>query len=96
MEEHFQRDHMVDNVAKLMDFNSTHKLMLVYIQNGKYTRDARKYLSQQDQLAEKVAMIAKTPYQTLIGNFFLGIYRPKMTIKLFNSSRKAEAWLLQS
>ena len=86
---------MKENVLKLLEFEQSHRLYLVYIRNGKYSRDARKFMSEQDDLADKVAMVAKTPYQTLIGNFFLGIYKPKMKIRLFSASDKAIEWLLQ-
>lgn len=85
---------MQENVAKLLEFKDEYSLILVFIKNGKYSREARNLLAEQDDLAEKVAMVAKTPYQRLVGNFFLGLYRPKLNIKLFDSGDKAVKWLL--
>ncbi|MCB9224122.1 MAG: hypothetical protein H6582_08110 [Crocinitomicaceae bacterium] len=93
MKERYEDYHMNENVAKIKEVNEKHSLILVFITNGKYSRDARRILSEQFDLAEKVAMIAKTPYQTLVGNFFLGINKPSINIKLFNTQKKAEAWL---
>lgn len=90
----FSYNQMKENINKIKEFNTNYGLILVYIKNGKYSREARKLLSSQIDLAKKVAMVAKTPYQRLVGNFFLGIYRPKLKIRLFDSSAKASKWLL--
>jgi hypothetical protein len=90
----FTLEQMKENVNQLRELTVAHSLFLVFITNGKYSRESRKYLSQQKDLAAKIGMIAVSPYQTLIGNFFLGIYRPEMKIKLFTSSEKAVEWLL--
>lgn len=75
-------------------FQHTHRLYLIVIQHGKYTLEARKYLAKKEGVADKIAMVAKGPTQSMLGNFFLGFYRPKIAISLFRSVNAAELWLL--
>ena len=85
----------VKEIDILIDsFRDTHRLYLVVIKHGRYTLEARKHLSRKEGIADKIAMVAKGPTQTMLGNFFLGIYRPKIAIRLFHSAQEAERWLL--
>ena len=81
-------------VEAIKSVNDSHRLLLIYIDNGKYSQEARKFLSNQNTIADKIAMVANKPLQKLVGNFFLGINRPKIPIKLFSNSLDAESWLL--
>jgi hypothetical protein len=43
--------------------------------------------------ATAVALLAKSQLSTLIGNFYLGLNRPKLPTKLFTSESQALQWL---
>lgn len=90
----FTLDDLKEIDEKIMDFVGTHRLYLIHIVNGKYTQEARRHLQGHTNVADKIAMVAKGPFQKLVGNFFLGFNRPNITIKLFTTADEAEKWLL--
>lgn len=60
------------------------------------SREARHYLSTSPDnmsIASGVAMIAGNPISRVIGNFFLGLNRPPIPVKLFGDFESARAWL---
>jgi hypothetical protein len=60
------------------------------------TREARQYLSNSQETMEitsRVAMIAGNPVSRIIGNFFLGLNRPPVPVKLFGDVASAKGWL---
>jgi hypothetical protein len=93
-----KREFTLEDMEKLFNvvekLPKNNRLFLIPIRNGKYSREARKYMGSRELIADKIAMVAEKPYQMLIGNFFLGLHKPKITIKLFRTIEKAEEWLL--
>src|SRR5690606_30537567 len=85
----FSVDHVKEVLSIVKTFNHKNRLFLIHIKNGKYDKAARNYLAQQNDIADKIAMVATKPLQTMLGNFFLGVNRPKLNIKLFNSYLEA-------
>ena len=71
--------------------------MLAHISNERKlnSEERRYYKNNSIDLITKVAMIVKTPYERLIGNFFMGINKLKEPCKLFNDKSKAVDWLLK-
>lgn len=86
---------MEENADLLNMLGSPDIKVLVHISNGKYSAEARRFLASYEKAPNKVAMVAKSPFHTLVGNFFLGINKPKSNIKLFNSKEKALGWLIE-
>ncbi|MBD3638225.1 MAG: STAS/SEC14 domain-containing protein [Crocinitomicaceae bacterium] len=81
--------------AEIITFNRVNRLFLIHIENGMYSLEARKYLANVEKtLADKIAMVAQKPLQKVVGNFFLGINRPPIPIKLFTNQDEAKEWLL--
>ena len=58
-------------------------------------RDARRHLSGEE--AEKIhtalAILVTSPVSKVIGNFFIGINKPRFPSRMFNSKEKATEWL---
>lgn len=93
----------LDEVKWEMEFISklsVRKKALVIIHMGKtkgITKDARDYLAQMQhyEKLEAVALITKSQVHKVMGNFFLGLNRPAMYVKLFTSENEASGWLEQ-
>jgi hypothetical protein len=69
------------------------RLIIVHTRDGKISQDARKFFSNCEAIFDKVAVIASGPLQILVANFFLGINKPKMPLRLFKTEEKAIEWL---
>ena len=61
------------------------------------TKEARDHFSMHDREAgvTAIAMLIKSPVSSIIGNFYLGINKPKIPTQLFTSESKAIKWLQQ-
>jgi len=61
------------------------------------TKEARDYFSMNERSAgvNAIAMLVKSPVSSIIGNFFLGLNKPKVPTQLFTSENKAVEWLQQ-
>ncbi len=61
------------------------------------SRDARRYYSGEEtaKYVSAAALVADSPVSRVLGNFFLGIDKPPMPIRLFSSEEKAREWLTQ-
>ncbi len=61
------------------------------------SRDARKFFSSEEQadIISAVAFMIKSPLSKVLANFFLGINKPPMTIKIFTDNNLALKWLNQ-
>ena len=69
------------------------RLIVVHTRDGKISQEARQYFSDCEPIFDKVAIIAMGPLQILVANFFLGINKPKMPLRLFKTEEKALVWL---
>ena len=87
------RKHAEENVEKVRELKEDRELLLIFIDNGRIGYEARVCYQSTDLIFKKVAMVAKGPVQQLLGNFFLGIHRPKMPIKMFIDEASAVSWL---
>jgi hypothetical protein len=58
-------------------------------------REARAYFASDEYLtlSSQTALIVGSPVSRVIGNFFVGLNRPKYPIRLFNEEAPAIAWL---
>lgn len=58
------------------------------------SKDARKHFAIKDRETNVVAiaLLVESSLSKMFANFYLGINRPKVPVKLFNSSYKAEQW----
>ncbi len=61
----------------------------------KISLDARRYYASEDSIGAHlaVALLAGSTMSRMIGNFFLGVNRPKFPVKLFDDESKAIEWL---
>jgi hypothetical protein len=69
---------------------------LVNITNVKsVNREARQYYSSEDadRAYKAVALIVNSPVSKMLGNFFMGLNKPPMPLKLFNLEEDGIAWL---
>ncbi len=59
------------------------------------TRDARTYFAGEEnaRAISRCALLVGSPISVLIGNFFMGLNKPKMPTRLFTSEDDALAWL---
>lgn len=89
----FELEDMAAIIAILLENLDKYPSLVIYITNGKYTAEARRHITEHEPLLDKIAMVANKPMQTLVGNFFLGINKPKAQIRLFNTGEKAIKWL---
>lgn len=85
--------HAKENISKIKEIMGDCKSILVFIDHGQMTIEARKMIQNSSLGFEKIAMVAKGPVQKMIGNFFLGINRPATPIQLFQNEDKAVHWL---
>lgn len=74
------------------------KPRLTLVQLGRVksvSRDARNFFSGPENLAvaSRVAMVGINPVARMIGNFFLGLNRPAVPVRLFGSTEEAMVWL---
>lgn len=59
-------------------------------------REARAFYSREaPRVACAVALVVGSPLNRMIGNFFLGLNRPTIPVRLFSSTADAAAWLRQ-
>lgn len=59
------------------------------------SKEARDHFSMRGRKPQvtAIAMLVKSPIGPVIGNFFIGFSRPVVPTRLFNSEKKALAWL---
>ena len=59
------------------------------------SKEARSYFSSVEcsEVFEATALYVSTPISRIIGNFFLGINRPAIPVRLFDSKDEAIVWL---
>ena len=71
-------------------------LSIVDISNVKSVEQkARRYYSgvEAGRAYKAVALVVNSPISKMLGNFFLGLNKPPMPTKLFNSKEEGIAWL---
>ncbi|HXC05105.1 MAG TPA: hypothetical protein VNZ86_10170 [Bacteroidia bacterium] len=68
---------------------------LCYLPDAIITREMRNYYSNHEPLALAAAMIVRSPFQRILGNFFIGLNKVKVPIRLFTSDTEARTWLLK-
>jgi hypothetical protein len=60
------------------------------------SRDARNYFASSDASREMfscVALVVGSPLSRAVGNFFIGLNKPRMPTRLFTSEEEGLAWL---
>lgn len=60
------------------------------------TRDAREFFAQSDanaSISSCVGLVVNSPVARVIGNFFMGLNRPRIPTRLFRSVEEALPWL---
>lgn len=68
----------------LIDMRSIHSI----------SHDAREYYGKNEH-SSAVVLLIHSPVSRIIGNFFLGLNKPKVPMKLFSSETEALKWLSQ-
>jgi hypothetical protein len=61
------------------------------------TADARAYVRKEGfsiPHMNKIALIVGNPLSRVVGSFYIGLSRPPMPVKLFDTEEKAKGWLL--
>lgn len=72
------------------------KPTLVLMQDmGRVERDARAFFASEDymRLCSQTALVVGSPVSRVIGNFFVGLNRPKYPHKIFDDPAQAVTWL---
>lgn len=49
--------------------------------------------AENDAVTTQVALVAKSPVERMIANFFLGLNKPQVPVRMFTDPDKARAWL---
>jgi len=59
------------------------------------TREARQFFTVRNRSSKinVIAIVTRSPVSKIIANFFLGVNKPDMPCKLFNSKEKALVWV---
>jgi hypothetical protein len=86
-----------ENTEAVFTFFKDRKFpLLVDARNVKsMTREARQHLSinGRETLITSFAILVKSPLSRVIGNFFMGINRPSIPARVFDSETQAIQWL---
>ena len=61
--------------------------------SGQLARAARIEFTSRADLVSAVALIVGTPLNRIVGNFFLGVNRPRYPVRLFDTEESALVWL---
>ncbi|MBF0539961.1 MAG: STAS/SEC14 domain-containing protein [Nitrospirae bacterium] len=80
----------------LIDKINGKKLLLVDMRNvKKQTAESRKFVSTDPstKIIDKVALLTNNPISKTIANFFMGINKPLIEIKMFSNKQNAVNWL---
>lgn len=85
-----------DAVKKLSD-GKTYPLLVNLKEIKSISKEARDHFSMRGREpgVSAIGMLIKSPVSSIIGNFFLGLDKPKVPTKLFTSEVKAKNWLKQ-
>lgn len=61
------------------------------------SKEARDHFSMRNRTpgVSAIALLIKSPASTIIGNFFLGLNKSMVPVKLFSNEKKATLWLKQ-
>ena len=61
------------------------------------TKEARDHFAMRERKpgVNAIAMLVRSPVSSIIGNFFLGMNKPKVPTQLFSTEAKALKWLEQ-
>lgn len=87
----------VDNTAVVTSFYKDKKFPIMIDARGikSMSREARNHFSARgrDSKTNSFGIIVKSPISRVVGNFFLGISKPSVPTKLFETEDEAKAWL---
>lgn len=87
----------VDNTAVVTSFYKDKKFPIMIDARGikSMSREARNHFSARgrDSKTNAFGIIVKSPISRVVGNFFLGISKPSVPTKLFETEDEAKAWL---
>ena len=66
-------------------------------QVNKVPREVRKYYSSEAacKYIKAIVLVTSSPVSRVIGNFFLGLNKPPVPIRLFDSVDEGNAWLME-
>ena len=75
--------------------NGTKKKVLLDLRGAHGAeQEARNYVAKEGKpYIQAMALIVKSPYTRMLGNFFIGFSKPNYPSKIFNNEEKAIQWL---
>lgn len=86
-----------ENVDALADLcgDNKHPLLIDMTGTRGASQDARRHYSSErvTQRVSAAAMLVPTPVSKVLGNFFLGLNKPRHALRLFTSEAEALEWL---
>ncbi|CAN5557328.1 hypothetical protein BH10BAC1_BH10BAC1_05560 [soil metagenome] len=84
------------SVSKLSD-GKTYPMLVNLKEIKSISKEARDHFSMQNRTpgVKAIGLLIKSPASTIIGNFFLGLNKSTVPVKLFNKEEKAVTWLKQ-
>ncbi len=85
-----------DSVAKLSE-GKIYPMLVNLKEIKSISKEARDHFSMQNRPpgVSAIGLLIKSPASTLIGNFFLGLNKSIVPVKLFTNEEKAVLWLKQ-
>jgi hypothetical protein len=66
---------------------------LCYLPDVVISREMREFYASHEPVSAATALIVKSIFQRILGNFFLGMNKVKVPVKLFGDETEARQWL---
>lgn len=85
----------IENSKAVNSFSAKQYTMIVDTTLAKsITKDARDYFSMNGRVSKVIAfaILIKSPLSKIIANFFMGLNKPRVPVKLFTQEQDAIAW----
>ena len=86
-----------ENIHAVRNFLNGRKVPVAVDLRGtrSVSREARQYYAKEDGAVETLAtaLIVDSPVGRIIGNFFIGLHKPKSPVKIFDIETEAVEWL---
>jgi len=67
--------------------------LLVYLPDVTISKEARRFFADHPPVSACAALLVQSTFQRILGNFFLGVNKVKIPLRLFTSETEAILWL---
>ncbi len=92
----FTKEHAMTFVKIIEEYSIDRRPgAIIVASNGKMTTEARQVVKEYGDRCSCLAIVGKSLMAQLMGNMFLGVYKPKTPVKLFKNTEVAMKWTLE-